>query len=45
MTDQTCTCGAPDAFALAPNEVLVHRAEGPCTIERAIEGHEGGDDR
>lgn len=35
--DQTCACGSPDAFALSPNEVVVHRTEGPCTIERAVE--------
>jgi len=45
MTDQTCTCGSPDAFALSPNEVIVHRTEGSCTIERAVETAEGGEGR
>lgn len=33
LADATCTCGSPDAFAMAVNEVIVHRADGPCTIE------------
>lgn len=45
LEDATCTCGSPTAFALSPNEVIAHRAEGPCTIERTVETAEGGEGR
>ena len=34
LADATCTCSSPTAFAMSPNEVIVHRADGPCTFER-----------
>lgn len=47
MTETTCTCGAPDAYCVSPNERLVHRSDGPCTIETAVDSAaaEGGEDR
>lgn len=42
MTDTTnCGCGSPDAEAMAPNERLVHRTDGPCFIERTVDGLPG----
>ena len=31
--EATCVCGSPDAYSLNPAEVVVHRTDGPCTVE------------
>ena len=47
LSDATCTCGSPDAFAMAVNEVIVHRTGSPCTIETVAGAAAamGGEDR
>ena len=34
MTETTCVCGDPTAAAMAPNERIAHRTDGPCFIEQ-----------
>lgn len=37
----SCVCGSPEAQAMAPNERIVHRTDGPCFIEQAVDGLPG----